>query len=594
MFTFEVAEATSAEGARVISNLRRRGFVAILGSVISDWQPTGLPPGESLTASVAELLAEPLVSRDTVSDWVRQAAFEHIMEGCPNPEVLGDNLLELFSPTNPNPLHQAIAGLVAEGVIEHVITTNYDVNLETACRTICSSSRQPQVITTEEEADEVDPHRPAIFKIHGCVAYDSRRDPSEARSMVYTLAREGELPAWKRRLLYRLMAGRHLLISGYSGRDFEICPELPRLQAQIVWNCRSDLRVEPDSITPNARHVLTATGGTALVGDMRSILGKLRGSEHIDAIRSERVPGLRDRLSNGLSEWDIELWRVRTLVAIGAASEGIGVATRMLELARGTADRQFNRLINLGRCQFNAGLYRQAAVTYRRAAAVGEREGRREWVIGAKSDLIEALRCRGAWRKALRELREVKAGLTPDDEWLHAAMALREVLLLRSWYQLVKGLKVIPMVAGRLRGRCRDLLKVLIRHAKEGHWLELQQAELLSRRLDIPFSELYNGPLNPLPSKDGYRHLGYIIAESMALRDHLGLSGAEYSFDRLRRMVEALIAAEAKPELWKLVFQIIRKLGWKATTTDQRKAAVRAWWSTEYSPPMRAFITFFH
>src|SRR5205807_9904861 len=153
-----------------------------------------------------------------------------------NHEILGDNLLKLFSPRAANPLHIAIADLVRDGAVEHIITTNYDVDFETACRIECSPAQQPRVIVTESEADELPPLRSAVLQIHGCVEHDQQRGPEEARTMVYALRREGELPDWKRRMLYRLAGGRRVLVCGYSGSDFEICPELARLHAQIVWN----------------------------------------------------------------------------------------------------------------------------------------------------------------------------------------------------------------------------------------------------------------------------------------------------------------------------------------------------------------------
>src|SRR6266404_3176753 len=156
MTMFEVVADQSHEGLGLLAELQRHGFVALLGSVISDWEPSGLPAGETLTLTVAELLADPLTSRPQLKQWIRRAAFEHVMEGCPRPEILGDNLLDLFSPVQPNPLHEAVATLIANGTIEHVVTTNYDSNLEAACSSICSTSRQPQVIATEAEATAVD------------------------------------------------------------------------------------------------------------------------------------------------------------------------------------------------------------------------------------------------------------------------------------------------------------------------------------------------------------------------------------------------------------------------------------------------------
>lgn len=588
--TFKVVEAHSPEGVDLLTDLRQTGFVALLGSVISDWEPSGLPPGESLTLAVAQLLARPLKARPKIEEWIRRAAFEHVMEGCPNPEALGNNLLELFSPIQPNPIHQAVAMLIADGTIEHVVTTNYDVNLEAACRMICPASRQPQVIVTHTQVATIEPFRPVIFKIHGCTDYDANREPHESRSMVYMLAQEGELPVWKRRLLYRLLAGRRLFVSGYSGRDFEICPELSGLRADVVWNGRSDPLRNRQALTPNAERVLVEAEGTALVGDMLRIFEHLTNSGPLRAKRSQPRFGLDGELSRGLTDWELALWRMRTLVAIGAGRAGADYAEFVCKSSRLNREQEFHTWLNLGRCQFHLGRYRSASATYRRAAAIATTENRRDWLIGAKSDLVEALRCYGALRRARRELSSLEALIKPNEDWLKAAVALRRVLILRYWYQLSKKVVVLPWVAVRLRRKCRELLTIVVRHAKDGHWLELQQAELWARRLDIRFDELYRGPLNPLPSKEGYQHLGYIIAESMSARDDLRHITTVPQETYLRAMLKDLRRAGANAEFWKMALAVVSALGWNSITPQNRRAAVTAWLHCEYTLPMRVLL----
>ena len=172
-------------------------------------------------------------------------------------------------------------------------------------------------------------------------------------------------------------------------------------------------------------------------------------------------------------------------------------------------------------------------------------------------------------------------------------MALRSVLLLRYYYQLAKTIRITPWKIRTIRRRCKDLLSVVVRQAKDDHWLELQQAELWADRLDIRFSELYDGPLSPLPSKDGYKQLGYLIAESMAIREHLVRNRGETE-DDLARMVDSLNQAGALAELWKLVRVASRFKRGTLLNAAQRRAGFRAWWACEYTPLMRLFVTFFH
>jgi hypothetical protein len=54
--TFDVVHNQSPEGLQLLSDLRRHGFVALLGSVISDWDPSGLPPGlRNMTSECGEV-----------------------------------------------------------------------------------------------------------------------------------------------------------------------------------------------------------------------------------------------------------------------------------------------------------------------------------------------------------------------------------------------------------------------------------------------------------------------------------------------------------------------------------------------------------
>src|SRR5262249_16065630 len=153
-----------------------------------------------------------------------------------------------------------------------------------------------------------------------------------------------------------------------------------------IWNVRTG---EAD-LTPNARRVLTQTNGTALVGNMLNVLAELENtdptcdSQAIEAVRSAGSPDLKRNLSNGLTDWDVDLWRARTLVAIGAASEGIKLAESMRLRAGIEPYRRFEALLNLGRSQFHAGRYRHAIKTYseaeRMATAIRDAETKRRSV----------------------------------------------------------------------------------------------------------------------------------------------------------------------------------------------------------------------
>lgn len=67
----------------------------------------------------------------------------------------------------------------------------------------------------------------SVFKIHGCA--------SSPESVRVTVRSEVRLPVWKKDLLVALCWGREVYTLGYSGRDFDLYPEL------ISIDCSSKL-----------------------------------------------------------------------------------------------------------------------------------------------------------------------------------------------------------------------------------------------------------------------------------------------------------------------------------------------------------------
>lgn len=140
-------------------------------------------------------------------------------------------------------MHLAFAQLMNRGIIEHIITTNYGEGLERACSVVCQPARLPQVIVNRLEADQALLTKPVIFKIHGCAR------PGNEKSLVVTLREEGEMPVWKRNLLGQLINGKALLVCGYSGLDFEVCPELIHLRpTSVTWNSYDDPSIKPEAL----------------------------------------------------------------------------------------------------------------------------------------------------------------------------------------------------------------------------------------------------------------------------------------------------------------------------------------------------------
>jgi hypothetical protein len=146
---------------------------------------------------------------------------------------------------------------------------------------------------------------------------------------------------------------------------------------------------------------------------------------------------------------------------------------------------------------------------------------------------------------------------------------------------------------GRAR-RIREQMQILLTtvasdSAARGAWLELQQCELWAARARIPFRLIYTGPMNPLPSRQGYRQLGYALAESMATRDAMA-AGESVDDKELHERIADIAQLGASAELWKLSLVARRTKGRIFLTRDESRQAVRAWRTCEYTFWLRFFL----
>lgn len=572
---------------------KNRGIVALLGSAVSIWAPSNLPNGQKITKELATIMAPPGASPESdASKFINRSAFEHIMERYPRPEVLQGIIARAFYPTAPNPVHSAFAQLINEGIIEHIITTNYDEGLERACAEVCPPAKRPQVIVTESEANLALSSKPMIFKIHGCAK------PGYEKTLVVTLKEEGEMPAWKRNLLGRLMNGKTLLVCGYSGLDFEVCPELIFLSPRsLTWNSLYDPS-EKEALTPNARRVLTALKGTVLVGDMSKMLTQL--GPNCQAIFSDVTPSFVQNLINELDSWEMDKWRVWVLNGVGCASEAITVASRMCANSAGSDDRRLDSLLALAEAQFHSGLYKQSGATYREAALLARQSLDWEKRLKAELGIVEADRVAGYFFRAVRTIMRLSRTLpqqTPPDlrEKVKSALALKRALLRRYPFYLSKLLR-IPWLTRNIQAKVTSELSIVANYsAKHGNWFDLQHCEMLAGKFQIPFSSIYAGTTLPPPSQDGYRHLGYFLAELMAYRNFIASgekAASSLAPDPSKQGLEYLKDAQSlgiNPEVWKLARAMKKRLGKQAISHEHEieQFAETAWDICEYTLPMR-------
>lgn len=559
-----IIQLDSDEGKLVVAELRAEELTVLVGSGISSFEPTSLPTGMALGKAIAQRLAAGGASdRDLLAKILSETAFEHIMERCPGQERVREVLSRRFRDVVPNPVHEALARLAAAGVVRHLITPNYDVALERAFAHAAPSSDLVLVRREEDSTNLEQDSIHALFKIHGCAT------EAYADTIVFRLTDEAQLEPWKRDTLRALVAGRPLLVVAYSGLDFEICPELPQMGAsRLVWLHFGDL----DWMTANAWRVVRQSGGVVLQGDAQALLGALLGGDKIKAAWAPAAAAdFVAELFSGFSEEELDAWRTRLFGEIGCASDAIAAAERLVAAAESRRDIPAlgRALTHRGRGRFHQGRYIDAATDYTRAAQIFRRSGDALALREALNGIVECNRCAGRYERTLLALRELgKLGRAAKaDREQQSARADRRMLgslLRRHGYQLATLMPKRPGLR-RLRKRLRvvlreqasrDIAEVAEFAAEAGNWLQLQQTKMWAKRYGLHWNKVFRGTMDPLPPREGYRQLGYIVAQSMALRDEGKVTDEAEARARLKEvkgLLDALVGVEAWPEAWKLV-----------------------------------------
>jgi tetratricopeptide (TPR) repeat protein len=576
----------SPEAKRVIHELRTApaGITVLLGSAVSQFEPSGVPTGAAFTNAIAGYLSKGAVSAPHIlGDLLWATAFEHVMERCPAPEIVRRELSHSLRNTPPNDVHRAFARLTDSGVVRHLVTTNYDTGLEGAFADCCPTF--PLIIVRRKaETRRLRGTEPnVLFKIHGCA------QPKFAKAMAFRLRDEAELPQWKRSLLQHLVSGRPLLVAGYSGMDFEICPELAQMGAsRIVW-------LTYDSLTDNAAAVVDSTNAVVLKGDVKTLAQEF--GLPCSADRSTAPASVVDRIFASLDARQIDLWRARIYGEIGCGADAAAAAQRLQDIASSEAEYS-EALAEHARAIFHVGQYLDAAAEYTRAADFFRRSGDSRALRGALHGLAESSRCAGQFRKARAAVRAVEAlaRTAPSPRERAEAevnAAVLRVTLRRHLYQIANVLPGVPFAKAIRMSALRDLRLVAARAAVDGEWLFLAQVRLWAQRYDVEWEDVYTGRMRILDAGKSYGQLGYVTAKIMAFRDQLAKGEIPPDASTTaQRYFRTLLGIRDYPEVWKLVRIVRRKIGAGAVTSKMSKAARLAKRRCQYTPLMRIMQLF--
>jgi hypothetical protein len=256
-------------------------LVFFVGAGISCPQPACLPTGERLRRELADFLfAAPAfqgLPRDLAGDLRTGIAGgrlpvpgteEHLqIHGLPleglldiyqahmDEEPVRRFLVQNLASGMSNTVHAALASclVAAPPAVSAVVTTNYDTLIE---QCMPAAARDRILVYREEDFASRPAETPVLYKLHGSI--------HEPKTVVSSLSAERALPDWKRECLLRLVEGKTVVVFGYSGFDFDVCPLLLEARtARFYWN---SYRCE-DDISGDAARILSLPGTVPMHGD---------------------------------------------------------------------------------------------------------------------------------------------------------------------------------------------------------------------------------------------------------------------------------------------------------------------------------------
>jgi hypothetical protein len=499
-----VHEINTAGASALINSLKAEAPVVLAGSAISIWKPSEMPSGQEFTASLFAALFDPSFpllpeEEPAIRTLFADMPFEHVLEVCPEPDAASQLIIELYGKSTPNPIHEALARALSQNHLSSLITTNYDCCLETA---ISQLNHRTQKIVTIDDFSRAVGNEKIYFKIHGSI------EPGLEQTAIRTLSEESLLPKWKRNLLTRLLSNRTLVLLGYSGRDFELCPELARMPLkQLVWIARTP---EPPSV--NARALLKHVKGQILYGDMNAVLGEWLSSNPASISVTGTTAG--EAIQRYFSRDVLSAWRLAILIRIGAPI----MALRTVQSPGYNMDKLL-RQRQMAHAEIAAGLYRRAAWRFLRASFKAGVVNGRCSLVDVLLDTSDALRIFGALGRSWLSFAVAALFACRSNR---SKVLLKLALLIDSLQRSIS-IKALHPFRVSLYKRLANVLKKCATEAlANGNWLDFQQTGLIAKRTGIPLSELGEGDFYPPPDpQDGYQQLGYFLAQSMTVLDNV-------------------------------------------------------------------------
>ncbi len=566
--------------------------VVLIGSGISLWAPSNLPTGVQFTKSVYSMLfndelGDPIDRNPKILDkYFEKLPFEVINEKCPDTKRIKKLLKGIYNEYDPNPLHELFANLLFDGKIQSVITPNYDCCLDTAISRVfkvpigVNLGKFIRVVNNHHSIIAKNHHDPIYFKIHGSV------DDTSSKSLIFRLNQEGMLKPWKRKLFRNMVRNRTLLVIGYSGSDFDICPEIALAQPKkIIWNFRSWNKKE---ISPNIKFISERCDLIIINGDMRDLLSRLYypvtasiGASNLD---------LDCLLKNTFDDTCKKLWRLRIYNSINYNKSALIEAKLQISQIN---DKKtiISFLSEQAGASASSGKYHDAAKIHDKAMRIAQNKSMEISILITQTLLAcDAWRCYGSFLKSIIRYR-MAASLIRDTRnpppYLFADLDRNFILLIRHPYDLFLKFRLSKVVIKMRNRAATGIARSIEFYRKNGDWYQLQQVGLWRERFNLSEQvSIYNNEYETPLSTEGYRQLNFPMGQMMAFRHTLEKLDRHLNRSEVKKVRE--LASDAKelgisPEVWKLNMIILRKAQKDQCSLKEIKEFFKAFKSCQYS-----------
>ncbi len=589
----------------LINELNGKNIVIFVGSAVSMYPPTCL---FSDTQFVEEIFASlfPKKFIDSINfneqkilkKLFNNIPFEHLLERFPDREKLIQVLKNAYHINKFNPLHQILAYLLHEGKIKAIITTNYDLCLDEALNK-CNFEFLRIVTKNDFETNNRNiKSKRTYFKIHGSA------DDIKGETLVLTLTQESILPKWKRKVLYQLLENKVLVITGYSGKDFEICPELEQMPfEQIIWNTNSEKLP-----SKNAGRILTQRNGTQLIEDMKELLCGLfdhKLSHNLSYLKPNPRKDMLDKISCGIikNETEIEEWRASLLNSTGIPSLALKASNELLKSITTKKSEQFiSALRQEAQALFHIGKYKYSAILFHKALLVAKNLNNKYLEADLLLDESESLRCYGSFFRSIHNIKLASRiskdiRIKKERDRLLGKIFLRKALLLEPFYQKFIRIK-LSFFSQRINKKMPEYLqKACSLSLESGNWFDFYQTKLLTDRIKVPINISHiNNYYEPPPSKEAYMQLCYYIPLSINFRNQLKQNKGLLTNDEEKSVnyfLETNKSVKNVPEIWKTVWICIKRDRRWLRNTEALRDFFWSFFSCQYTIKMRIFKLIF-